>query len=45
MKKHRIWRKNVSESNSIKEWSRMLHKWWKIDIKDKLEFKKGKYEI
>lgn len=34
------WRKEVGEGTSIKEWSRMLHKGWKQDVVDKIQFKR-----
>ena len=45
-KKHdrRLWRKSVSPMKSLKEWSRMLHLWWKRDVYQKSLFKKGKDE-
>lgn len=39
-----IWRKELNPVISIKEWSRMLHKWWKIDVYEKTIFKKEKAE-
>lgn len=29
-----------SPTNSLAEWSRMLHKWWKIDVIEKRDFRK-----
>lgn len=43
-KQSRIWRKGYNGTFSLKEWSRMLHLWWKKDLVHKLEFKKGKHE-
>ncbi len=39
-KKHRVARKDQPDVNSINAWSRMLHKWWKVDALSKQEFKK-----
>lgn len=44
-KKHRVSRKDQPDHHSIGEWSRMLHKWWKIDALQKKEFKKEKVSI
>jgi hypothetical protein len=34
--KHRLWRKMIGNSKKVLgEWSRMLHKWWKIDLTEK----------
>lgn len=41
--KHRLWRKNVSPTKLLHEWSRMLHKWWKRDVYDKVRFKKEQH--
>lgn len=41
--KRRISRKMFSPARSVKEWSRMLHKWWKRDVLDKEEFKRNKH--
>ena len=38
--KRRIGRKMCSPQRSIREWSRMLHLWWKRDILAKIGFKK-----
>jgi len=41
--KHRkIWRKMCKDIVSLKEWSRMLHKWWKLNVVEKIEFKKNR---
>jgi len=41
--KHRIWRKECPPQNSVGEWSRMLHLWWKRDVMSKIDFKKLRY--
>lgn len=42
--RRRIWRKMVSETNSIGEWSRMLHLSWMRDVYLKSRFKKKKID-
>ncbi len=42
--KKRIWRKNLPPWASIGEWSRMLHKSWKIWADKKRLDRKGIYE-
>lgn len=37
-----IWRKELNGTFALKEWSRMLHKWWKNDILDKDAIRRGK---
>ena len=39
-KQHRIRRKDIPAIHSLGEWSRMLHKSWKIDVDLKDKFKK-----
>lgn len=38
--KKRIWRKEFSPWQSIKEWSRMLHRAWKIGAEMERKFKR-----
>jgi len=42
--KRRIGRKMFTPTKSLKEWSRMLHGWWKKDLLAKKAFKKKKYD-
>jgi len=39
-KRKRLWRKMCKDTTSLGEWSRMLHKWWKLDVLKKEEFSK-----
>jgi hypothetical protein len=41
-KRKTIWRKQCKDTTSLKEWSRMLHLWWKKDVVSKIEFKREK---
>ena len=34
-------RKRFKDRASLKEWSRMLHGWWKRDVVEKMKFEKG----
>lgn len=43
-KRKKIWRKMCKDTVSLKEWSRMLHRWWKLNVVRKIEFKKNKGE-
>lgn len=43
-RKHRVWRKDLSDMFSVGSWSRMLHKWWKIDATEKREHDKRKFD-
>lgn len=42
--KKRLGRKRDKSLGLIGEWSRMLHRWWKVDLYNKHMFKKGKEE-
>ncbi|MBP9817214.1 hypothetical protein KBC75_00470 [Candidatus Shapirobacteria bacterium] len=44
-KHKRIRRKELKDTTSIGEWSRMLHKWWKLSVLNKIEFKKKREDI
>ncbi len=39
--KKRLSRKRGNTMSILKEWSRMLHKWWKVDLYNKSKFKKN----
>jgi hypothetical protein len=41
-KRKRLWRKMCKDTTSLGAWSRMLHKWWRLDISKKEEFDKKK---
>lgn len=42
-KHKKIWRKECKDTSIMKEWSRMLHRWWKLDVMGKIEFKKKEF--
>jgi len=37
-KHKKTWRKKCKDTSCLSEW---LHKWWKLDVTTKNEFKKG----
>lgn len=39
-KHKKLWRKRCQDTTSFGAWSRMLHKWWRINVEKKIEFKK-----
>ena len=40
-KHKKLWRKECKDTTSLGEWSRMLHRWWKLNVSKKIEFKQN----
>ena len=40
-KHKKLWRKQCKDTISRGEWSRMLHRWWRLSVSKKIEFKRN----
>ncbi|PJA51134.1 hypothetical protein CO168_01335, partial [Candidatus Shapirobacteria bacterium CG_4_9_14_3_um_filter_36_12] len=40
-KHKKLWRKECKDTTSLGEWSRMLHRWWRLSVSKKIEFKRN----
>ena len=40
-KHKKLWRKQCKDTTVRGEWSRMLHRWWRLNITKKIEFKRN----